>query len=123
MENGDLISRSALIKTIEEKEGFSWGSLYGFNLVCRKRYIDNAPAIEIKNVKTRTTNHEIYSKLMKAVDSEIESWGKADKLTPIEQAIEYNAVISGIVKSALYLLPTEEYFSFRDEVRQKGVVI
>ena len=43
--NNDLISRKALIKAIEESEGTPWDSLYDFNLVCRKRLIDNAPAI------------------------------------------------------------------------------
>lgn len=42
---GDLISRSALKKTVENEEGISW-VFYGKDDLCvRKKYIDNAPAV------------------------------------------------------------------------------
>lgn len=43
---GDLISREALKKTIEQGEGFSWDSYGKDDLCVRKKYIDNAPTVE-----------------------------------------------------------------------------
>lgn len=43
---GDLISREALIKTVEKEEGISWDSHGKDDLCVRKKYIDNAPAVE-----------------------------------------------------------------------------
>ena len=44
---GDLISREALKKAIEQGEGFSWDSYGKDDLCVRKKYIDNAPTVEI----------------------------------------------------------------------------
>jgi hypothetical protein len=65
-------------------------------------------------------NREIYDKLLNCAKNEIESWSKADKLTEIEQQAKYMPVLSGIVQSALYLLPTDDYFRFKDQVRELG---
>ncbi|MBO4542409.1 MAG: zinc ribbon domain-containing protein [Bacteroidales bacterium] len=43
---GDLISRAALKKAIEQGEGFSWDSYGKDDLCVRKKYIDNAPIVE-----------------------------------------------------------------------------
>ena len=43
---GDLIDREALIKTVEKEEGISWDSHGKDDLCVRKKYIDNAPAVE-----------------------------------------------------------------------------
>jgi len=45
--NNDLISRSELKKAIEQGEGFSWDSLGKDDLCVRKKYIDNAPTVEL----------------------------------------------------------------------------
>lgn len=66
------------------------------------------------------TNKEIYNKLLNCAKNEIESWRKANKLTEIEQQAKYMPVLSGIVQSALYLLPTDDYFRFKDQVREMG---
>ena len=43
---GDLISREALKKAIEQGEGFSWDSYGKDDLCVRKKYIDNAPTVD-----------------------------------------------------------------------------
>ena len=65
-------------------------------------------------------NNEIYDRLMQAAESDIKNWQKCDKLTQIEQVIKYNPVVSGIARAALYLLPTDDYFKFTQELREKG---
>lgn len=45
--NNDLISREALKKAIEQGEGFSWDSYGKDDLCVRKKYIDDAPTVEI----------------------------------------------------------------------------
>ena len=42
---GDLISRSELIKTVEKGEGISWERHGKDDMCVRKKYIDNAPSI------------------------------------------------------------------------------
>ena len=42
---GDLISRSELIKTVEKAEGISWEHHDKDDMCVRKKYIDNAPSI------------------------------------------------------------------------------
>lgn len=44
---GDLVSREALKEAIEQGEGFSWDSYGKDDLCVRKKYIDNAPTVEI----------------------------------------------------------------------------
>lgn len=44
---GDLISRETLKKAIEQGEGFSWDSYGKDDLCVRKKYIDNAPTVEV----------------------------------------------------------------------------
>ena len=63
---GDLISRSALISAIEKSEGISW-ERYGDNEVCvRKKYIDNAQAVEAVPL-------EHHNKIKGIMDNEIKS--------------------------------------------------
>lgn len=47
---GDLISRKALKKTIEQGEGISWDSYGKDDLCVRKKYIDNAPTVDLKDI-------------------------------------------------------------------------
>lgn len=42
---GDLISRSALIKAVEQGEGISWKTYHKEATCVRKKYIDNAPTV------------------------------------------------------------------------------
>lgn len=65
-------------------------------------------------------NKEIYSRLMDAAVTEMNDWRKANKLTPIEQIDNYMPVLSGIARAALFLLPTDDYFRFTSELRDKG---
>ena len=69
------------------------------------------------------TEKQIYDKLIACAKSEIANWLKADKITPIEQTINYMPVVSGIARSALYLLPNDKYFKWCDEVRKMGGLI
>ena len=43
---GDLISRSELIKTVEKGEGISWERHGKDDMCVRKKYIDNAPSVK-----------------------------------------------------------------------------
>ena len=45
--NNDLISREALKKAIEQGEGFLWDNYGKDDLCVRKKYIDNAPTVDI----------------------------------------------------------------------------
>ena len=63
---------------------------------------------------------EIYDRLINCAKSEMSNWGKADKLSAIEQFGEYMPVVSGIARAALYLLPNEMYFKWVKEVRDLG---
>lgn len=68
-------------------------------------------------------NKEIYDRLIECADIEIKNWKKCDRLTPIEQDIRYNPVVSGIARAALYLLPTDDYFKFKKQIQEMGAVI
>ena len=52
---GDLISRSELIKTVEKGEGISWEHHNKDDMCVRKKYIDNAPAV-VERPKGDTTD-------------------------------------------------------------------
>ena len=65
-------------------------------------------------------NSEIYDRLLKCAENEIKGWRRADKLSPLEREARYMPVLSGIVQSALYLLPTEDYYRFKNEIIEKG---
>ena len=69
------------------------------------------------------TSKEIYDRLLECAKTEIENWLKADKLTPIEQTCEYMPVVSGIARSALFLLPNDMYFKWLKEVRDLGGLV
>ena len=69
------------------------------------------------------TNKQIYEELLAAADSEIKQWLKADKITPIEQALNYMPVVSGIARAALFLLPTDMYEKWKKEVKAMGGLI
>jgi len=56
--NNDLISREALKKAIEQGEGFSWDSHGKDDLCVRKKYIDNAPTVEITEEQAIEKLHE-----------------------------------------------------------------
>ena len=66
------------------------------------------------------TNKEIYERLIECAKSVVNGWSKTE-ISEIEKYYHYNPIVSGIVQSALYLLPTEEYFKFRNECRELGV--
>lgn len=65
-------------------------------------------------------NKEIFDRLLQCADSEIKNWRKADKITPLEQEVRYQPVIAGIARAALYLLPTDDYYRFKEEIIKKG---
>lgn len=69
------------------------------------------------------TNKEIVDRLIKAAESDIINWRKADKLTPIEQETEILRILWGIQRAALFLLPEKEYYKFNDELRKRGYSI
>lgn len=69
------------------------------------------------------TNKEIIDRLIKAAESDIINWRKADKLTPIEQETEILGILSGIGRAALFLLPEKDYYKFKDELRKRGYSI
>jgi hypothetical protein len=67
---GDLISREALIGAIEKGEGISW-ERYGDNEVCvRKKYIDNAPTVDTYKEKYEELK-EAYRLLSEAYEHEV----------------------------------------------------
>lgn len=68
-------------------------------------------------MKKHTQNFE---KLTQCVDATINGWSKADMLTEIEQRAEAQNIIYGIVRAALYVLNTDEYFDFTTYVHGKG---
>lgn len=68
-------------------------------------------------------NKEIYNRLIQCAETEINDWKKCDKLTPIEQNIRYCPVVSGIARAALFLLPTEDYSRFKEEITKMGAII
>jgi hypothetical protein len=61
-------------------------------------------------------NKEIYERLLQCAWSDRKDWRKCDKFTEFEQEVEYNAVLEGIKRAALYLLPTDDYFRWCREV-------
>lgn len=61
-------------------------------------------------------NKEIYERLLQCAWSDRKGWRKCDKLTEFEQEVEYNAVLEGITRAALFLLPTDDYFRWCGEV-------
>lgn len=61
---GDLISREALKKAIEQGEGFSWDSYGKDDLCVRKKYIDNALTVEA--IPT-----ELHEKILDKVEGEL----------------------------------------------------
>lgn len=69
------------------------------------------------------TNKEIYQRLLECADTEIKEWKKANKLTELEQMGRYIPVVAGIARSALFLLPTDMYFKFKDDITKLGGVI
>ena len=76
---GDLISREALKKAIEQGEGISWDSYGKDDLCVRKKYIDNAPTVEpeAKVVANVSFNKEQMEELVEKA--------KADILAQIER--------------------------------------
>ena len=69
------------------------------------------------------TNKEIVDRLIKAAESDIINWRKADKLTPIEQETVILHILWGIQRAALFLLPEKDYYEFNDELRKRGYSI
>ena len=55
---GDLISRSELIKTVEKGEGISWERHGKDDMCVRKKYIDNAPTVELTEEQAIDKLHE-----------------------------------------------------------------
>lgn len=62
------------------------------------------------------SNKEIYERLLQCARSDRQSWHKCNRLTEFEQEVEYYAVLEGIKRAALYLLPTDDYFRWCGEV-------
>ena len=57
--NNDLISREALKKAIEQGEGFSWDSHGKDDLCVRKKYIDNAPTVDLWKMLQEATENAL----------------------------------------------------------------
>lgn len=66
------------------------------------------------------SNKEIYERLLQCAWSDRKDWRKCDKLTEFEQEVEYNAVLEGIRRAALFLLPTDDYFRWCGEVNDEA---
>lgn len=64
-------------------------------------------------------NKEIYDRLLKAARTDRDNWHKCNRLTDFEQEVEYYAVFEGIARAALFLLPTNDYFRWCNEVNSK----
>ena len=57
--NNDLISREALKKAIEQGEGIPWDR-YGKDALCvRKKYIDNAPTVDLWQMRQEATENAL----------------------------------------------------------------
>jgi len=61
-----------------------------------------------------------FSRLCKAIDAQIESWQRADRITALEQREHTQQIIYGIVFAGLYILTNEEYFDLVAYVHDKG---
>ena len=64
------------------------------------------------------SNKEIYERLMNCARSDHKDWRKCNRLTEFEQEVEYHAVLEGIRRAALFLLPTDDYFRWCKEVNE-----
>ena len=65
---GDLISREALIKAVEQGEGISWERHKKDDLCVRKKYIDNAPTVEYpEQIIIKCDTEEDKQKLLSAL--------------------------------------------------------
>ena len=63
---------------------------------------------------------DILNKFKKAVDSEINSWQRADRLTQLEQREKAQTFIYGITVAALYVLPEEDYHELVNYIHENG---
>lgn len=64
------------------------------------------------------SSKEIYERLLQCARADRQDWHKCNRLTKFEQEVEYNAVLEGITRAALYLLPTDDYFRWCKEVKE-----
>ena len=63
---------------------------------------------------------QIYDNFVKAIDSTIESWTRADRATALEQRAHAQQIIYGIATAALYVLPEAEYHEIVKHIHEKG---
>lgn len=61
---------------------------------------------------------EITERLWKAIETDVTQWEKT-RLSRLEQYLHYQPVIEGVLRAALFILPTDEYLKFSHEVQKK----
>jgi hypothetical protein len=84
--NNDLISREALKKAIEQGEGISWDSYGKDDLCVRKKYIDNAPTVDLKDIYQEGYYDGHLDGYTKAINEE-RPQGKADQLRDCDNCV------------------------------------
>lgn len=63
---------------------------------------------------------DLYDRFKSAVDSEINGWRVADRLSVLEQRERAQNMIYGIVKAGLYVLSEESYHKLVAYVHENG---
>lgn len=63
------------------------------------------------------TTDEIKKRLRQAIDTDVNNWRKTH-LSELEQYLHYNPVIEGVLRAALFILPTDDYLNFSEEIRR-----
>lgn len=65
-------------------------------------------------------NESTLYKFKTAVDNQVNSWRRADRLTELEQRAHAQEMIYGIVYAALHVLPTKQYRELVEYVHDQG---
>lgn len=63
------------------------------------------------------TTAEIKKRLRQAIDTDVSNW-RNTRLSELEQYLHYNPVIEGVLRAALYILPTDDYLKFSKEIQE-----
>lgn len=61
-----------------------------------------------------------FERLCECIDSTVNGWQRADRLSQIEQRERAQSIIYGIARAALYVLNEEEYHAFVEYIHGKG---
>ena len=61
-----------------------------------------------------------FENLKRCVETDIADWSTANKLTELEQREQMQNTIYGIVRAALFVLSSDEYFEFTEFIHDKG---